>query len=46
MLRYLSIYDKILKRGGDELKYNNIIEAKFISRPNRFIALVDINGKN
>ena len=28
------------------MKYNNIIEAKFISRPNRFIALVDINGKN
>lgn len=27
------------------MKYNNIIKAKFISRSNRFIALVDINGQ-
>ena len=25
--------------------YNNIIKGKFISRPNRFIAIVDIDGK-
>jgi len=28
------------------MQYNNIIKAKFISRPNRFIANVNINGKN
>ncbi len=27
------------------MKYKNIIEAKFIDRPNRFIANVDIDGK-
>ena len=27
------------------MKYKNIIKAKFISRPNRFIAHVEINGK-
>ena len=27
------------------MKYNNIIPAKFISRPNRFIAFVEIDGK-
>ena len=27
------------------MRYDKIIEAKFISRPNRFIALVDINGQ-
>ncbi|MBQ7901179.1 MAG: DNA/RNA nuclease SfsA [Clostridia bacterium] len=27
------------------MKYKNIIEGKFISRPNRFIAKVDIDGK-
>ncbi len=27
------------------MKYNNIIEAKFIERPNRFIAYCDINGE-
>ena len=27
------------------MKYNNIIEGKFISRPNRFIAYVEIDGK-
>ena len=27
------------------MKYENIIEAKFISRPNRFIAEVEIDGK-
>ena len=26
------------------MKYKNIVQAKFISRPNRFIANVDING--
>lgn len=26
------------------MKYNNVIKGKFISRPNRFIAYVDING--
>ena len=27
------------------MKYNNIVKGKFISRPNRFIAKVDINGQ-
>ncbi len=27
------------------MKYNNIISAKFVSRPNRFVANVKINGK-
>lgn len=27
------------------MKYNNITKAKFISRPNRFIALADIDGE-
>lgn len=27
------------------MKYKNIVKAKFISRPNRFIAYVDIDGK-
>ncbi len=27
------------------MKYKNIVESKFIERPNRFIAKVDINGK-
>ncbi len=27
------------------MKYNNIVKGKFISRPNRFIAIVDIKGK-
>lgn len=27
------------------MRYNNIIEGKFLSRPNRFIAYVEINGK-
>lgn len=27
------------------MKYNNVISAKFIDRPNRFIANVEINGK-
>ena len=26
------------------MKYKNIVEGSFISRPNRFIAQVDING--
>ena len=27
------------------MKYDNIVKGKFISRPNRFIAHVEINGK-
>ncbi len=27
------------------MKYNNIEEAKFLSRPNRFIAYVELNGE-
>ena len=27
-----------------KMKYENIIKAKFISRPNRFIAEVEIDG--
>ena len=27
------------------MKYSNIVKAKFISRPNRFIALVELDGK-
>ena len=27
------------------MKYENIVEGKFISRPNRFIAYVEIDGK-
>ena len=27
------------------MKYNNIVEAKFISRPNRFIAQVELDGE-
>ncbi|MDR3596945.1 DNA/RNA nuclease SfsA [Clostridium sp.] len=27
------------------MKYNNILEGKFIERPNRFIAHIEINGK-
>ena len=30
---------------GDKMKYKNIEEATFISRPNRFIAEVEVNGK-
>ena len=26
------------------MKYNNILKGKFISRPNRFIAYVEIDG--
>ena len=26
------------------MRYNNIVEGKFLSRPNRFIANVEING--
>jgi len=28
------------------MKYKNIVKAKFLSRPNRFIAFVDIEGKS
>lgn len=28
------------------MKYNNIVKGRFISRPNRFIANVEIDGKN
>ena len=28
------------------MKYRKIIEAKFVSRPNRFIANVELNGEN
>ena len=28
------------------MKYNNVVKGKFISRPNRFIAFVDIDGSN
>ncbi len=27
------------------MKYKNIVKAKFVSRPNRFIALVEIDGQ-
>ena len=27
------------------MKYNKIVKAKFIERPNRFVAYCDINGK-
>ena len=27
------------------MKYNNILQGKFISRPNRFIAYIEIDGK-
>ena len=27
------------------MKYQKIVKAQFISRPNRFVAIVDINGK-
>ncbi|MEE0929129.1 MAG: DNA/RNA nuclease SfsA, partial [Acutalibacteraceae bacterium] len=27
------------------MKYNKTIRGKFVSRPNRFIAMVEINGK-
>ena len=27
------------------MKYNNIVKGRFISRPNRFIANVEINSK-
>ena len=27
------------------MRYSNIVEAKFISRPNRFIANVELDGK-
>jgi len=30
---------------GSSMKYTNIREGKFLSRPNRFIAKVEINGK-
>lgn len=30
---------------GRSMKYNNITEARFINRPNRFIAYVELNGK-
>ena len=30
---------------GEIMKYENIIAGRFISRPNRFIAYVEINGK-
>lgn len=28
------------------MKYENIVQGRFLSRPNRFIAYVEINGKN
>ena len=28
------------------MKYNNIMEGTFVSRPNRFIAIVNVNGKD
>lgn len=27
------------------MKYNNIVQAEFLERPNRFVAYVDIDGK-
>ncbi len=30
---------------GEIMRYQNIIEGKFLERPNRFIAYVEINGK-
>lgn len=27
------------------MKYNKVVEAKFIERPNRFVAYCDINGE-
>lgn len=33
-------------KGHDEMKYENIHRAKFISRTNRFIAKIEIDGKN
>lgn len=34
-----------IKEKGCRMKYQNIVKAKFLSRPNRFIAKVNISGK-
>ncbi len=31
---------------GEAMKYKNVVKGEFISRPNRFIAIVKINGEN
>ena len=28
------------------MKYENVVQAKFIARPNRFLANVEVFGKN
>ena len=37
---------KKYQRQDNKMKYNNIVEGRFESRPNRFIAYVTINGKS
>lgn len=36
----------IIGKGGGKMRYSNMVPGKFISRPNRFIAHVDINGQD
>ena len=33
-----------LRKGGGKVKYNRIVQGRFLSRPNRFIAHVDLGG--
>lgn len=33
------------QRGAEKMKYEHITEGRFIDRPNRFIAHVEINGQ-
>ena len=42
----LECENKICKKEMEnKMKYNKIVKAKFIERPNRFVAYCDINGK-
>lgn len=46
-LRFFLLFDiiNILWRGGRKMKYERIVDGKFIERPNRFIAYAEIAGK-
>ena len=39
------MYHKIIIEKSDLVHYDKIVKGKFIERPNRFIAYVDIDGK-
>lgn len=41
--RYLFVRYRFVS--GDDMDYKNIVEGRFISRPNRFVAYAEINGR-